>query len=87
VINSSSLKNARAARERRGYYSAGTNSPKVREKLMEKRKKKKYEKPRLRGISLDARTVVLGFCKTQSANWGPGESECNFPACCSSCGS
>jgi len=31
---------------------------------MEKDKKKKYEKPEVTRISLDAKCAVLGFCKT-----------------------
>ena len=42
---------------------------------MEKRVKKKYEKPRVRKIKLDARCAVLGFCKT-TGNLGSGVPHC-----------
>jgi hypothetical protein len=38
-------------------------------------KKKKYEKPRLTRITLDARTAVLGFCKG-AAGGGPVQNGC-----------
>jgi hypothetical protein len=38
-------------------------------------KKKKYEKPRLTRITLDAQTAVLGFCKG-AAGGGPVEGTC-----------
>jgi hypothetical protein len=53
---------------------------------MEKRVKKKYEKPTVTRINLDAKCAVLGFCKT-SGSVGPGWSDCNAPAYCWSPGS
>ena len=38
---------------------------------MQEEKKKKYEKPKLTKIRLDAKCAVLGFCKT-SGKKGPG---------------
>jgi len=38
---------------------------------MQEEKKKKYEKPKLTRIRLDAKCAVLGFCKT-SGKAGPG---------------
>ena len=38
---------------------------------MEKDKKKKYEKPQITKVKLDAECAVLGFCKTPSS-FGPG---------------
>jgi len=53
---------------------------------MEK-KKKRYEKPKLQKIRLDAKCAVLGFCKT-NANMGPGVPNCGQPfAPCSGNGS
>ena len=51
--------------------------------MMEKNKKKKYEKPKVTRINLDARTAVLGFCKTTGtlgpmvANCGQGVAPCS----------
>jgi hypothetical protein len=43
---------------------------------MEKdQKKKKYEKPEVTRITLDAKCAVLGFCKTTSAA-GPAATGC-----------
>jgi hypothetical protein len=33
---------------------------------MEKNRKKKYDKPKLKRVNLDAKCAVLGFCKTSS---------------------
>lgn len=42
--------------------------------MMEQKEKKQYEKPRITRIKLDARTAVLGICKTSGAGgptlWG-----------------
>jgi hypothetical protein len=58
---------------------------------MEKKVKKKYEKPRITRISLDAKGAVLGFCKTESLGVrGPGQvllNHCNPPAGCYTLGS
>ena len=35
------------------------------------KKKKKYSKPDIKKIRLDAKTAVLGFCKTDSSTGGP----------------
>jgi len=54
---------------------------------MEKKVKKKYEKPRVTRVSLDAKAVVLGFCKAESIG-GPGYlNHCNPPLGCKSIGS
>jgi len=42
---------------------------------MEEKEKKPYEKPEVTRINLDARTAVLGICKTSGAG-GP-----TFPGC------
>ena len=54
---------------------------------MDETKKKKYEKPEAKRIHLDAKTAVLGFCKTTGSlgpladncgvggGWGPCSSE------------
>jgi hypothetical protein len=34
---------------------------------MDKKNKKKYVKPKVTKIKLDAKTAVLGFCKTNSS--------------------
>jgi len=39
--------------------------------MMEKNKKKRYEKPKVTRINLDVRAAVLGFCKTTGSG-GPG---------------
>jgi len=49
-------------------------------------KEKRYEKPKVTKIRLDARTAVLGFCKTISSG-GPGWTDCDAPAYCSAPGS
>jgi len=55
--------------------------------LMEKNQKKKYEKPTVKKIRLDAKTAVLGFCKT-TAIVGPSGPGCGVPGPgCSSAGS
>jgi len=54
---------------------------------MEKKGKKKYEKPRVTRIKLDAKGAVLGFCKINGALWGPGNSDCNYPGYCTAEGS
>ncbi len=50
---------------------------------MEKEKKKrKYEKPKVTKIKLDAKCAVLGFCKTMGTG-GPTGTGCGppLPAC------
>ena len=42
---------------------------------MDNKTKKKYEKPKITKISLDAKTAVLAVCKT-SGKFGPGKSGC-----------
>jgi hypothetical protein len=54
---------------------------------MEKKEKKKYEKPKVMKVKLDPRTAVLGFCKA-SGSAGPAALNCGFPASpCSAQGS
>jgi hypothetical protein len=54
---------------------------------MKKKVKKNYEKPRVTRVNLDAKTAVLGFCKTQSS-FGPSGTSCGVPAApCSGDGS
>ena len=43
-----------------------------------KSKKKKYEKPEVKRVSLDAKCAVLAFCKS-SGNLGPDGAECGLP--------
>jgi hypothetical protein len=52
------------------------------ESRMEKDKKKEYEKPVVKRVSLDAECAVLGFCKT-TGSMGPSGSGCGqpFPQC------
>jgi hypothetical protein len=40
--------------------------------------KKRYEKPTLKKVKLDAKCAVLGFCKT-TGKIGPGRSNCGVP--------
>ena len=40
--------------------------------------KKRYEKPMLKKVKLDAKTAVLGFCKV-TGKIGPGRSNCGVP--------
>jgi len=55
--------------------------------MMESKEKKKYEKPKVTRIKLDARTAVLGICKTSGAG-GPGNFNCDdFGAPCVDAGS
>jgi len=54
---------------------------------MEKKQKKKYNKPKVTKIKLDAECAVLGFCKT-SPGVGPGKPNCGVSGiACSSNGS
>jgi hypothetical protein len=46
--------------------------------MMEEKQKKKYVKPTVRKIKLDAKTAVLGFCKTVQSI-GPIGSSCGQP--------
>ena len=50
---------------------------------MEKKKKKKYVKPKLTKIYLDAECAMLGACKFVGAATGPNGSDCGlpFPSC------
>jgi len=49
--------------------------------------KKRYEKPRLKKVQLDAKCAVLGFCKI-TGKFGPGRSNCGVPvSMCFSAGS
>jgi len=43
--------------------------------MMDNIKKKKYEKPKVTRIKLDAKTAVLGICKTSGAG-GPNSYGC-----------
>jgi hypothetical protein len=54
--------------------------------LMEEKQKKKYVKPTVRKIKLDAKTAVLGFCKN-GGFIGPQGMGCGQPAPCNSQGS
>ena len=56
---------------------------------MNKKNKKKYERPRLTRVKLDARCAVLGFCKANTAGAvGPAAIVCGLPfAPCSASGS
>jgi len=63
-----------------------TNQPNPVEGSMEKKAKKKYEKPTVTRIKLDAKCAVLGFCKIEGTT-GSGWSDCNAPAYCWSPGS
>jgi hypothetical protein len=49
---------------------------------MPENKKKKYRKPEVKKIKLDAKTAVLGFCKN-GGQGGPSGTGCGlpFPAC------
>jgi hypothetical protein len=51
-------------------------------KSMSENKKKKYRKPEVKKIKLDAKTAVLGFCKN-TGQGGPNGTNCGlpFPAC------
>lgn len=53
---------------------------------MEEKKKKKYIKPELTKIKLDAKCAVLGFCKINGGN-GPNGANCGNPLSCFSQGS
>jgi hypothetical protein len=44
-------------------------------KPMDTKPKKKYEKPKITRIKLDAKTAVLSVCKT-SGVFGPGKTGC-----------
>ena len=46
------------------------------------RLKKPYAKPEVKKIHLRPEEAVLGGCKT-SSSYGPGQSQCTFPAPCS----
>jgi hypothetical protein len=53
---------------------------------MKRKKKKKYEKPRITKIRLDAECAVLGFCKN-SGFGGPAAANCAAITPCSNPGS
>ena len=53
---------------------------------MDNIKKKKYEKPKVMKIKLDAKCAMLGFCKT-SGPVGPGVPNCAMPVPCTNQGS
>ena len=54
---------------------------------MDTKIKKTYEKPKITRIKLDARTAILGICKTSGAG-GPGYINCdNLGAPCETTGS
>ena len=46
---------------------------------MMKKIKKKYEKPEIRRIKLDAQTAVLSVCKTTGPGGGPTSQLCGPP--------
>jgi len=48
------------------------------EAVMGQSGKKRYEKPELKKVQLDAKCAVLGFCKT-TGKIGPGKSNCGVP--------
>jgi len=45
------------------------------EAVMGQSGKKRYEKPRLKKVQLDAKCAVLGFCKV-TGKIGPGRTNC-----------
>jgi hypothetical protein len=53
---------------------------------MEKNKKKKYVKPMVTKIKLDAKCAVLGGCKISGGS-GPSGDDCGSPLYCHSAGS
>ena len=55
-------------------------------KAMEEKKKKKYVKPVVIKLSLDAKTAVLGGCK-MSGSAGPNGDDCGAFLTCHSAGS
>ena len=57
--------------------------------MEEKKKKKRYEKPSVTRVKLDAKCAVLGFCKMNMVGMvGPGAINCGLPATpCSAPGS
>jgi len=48
---------------------------------MEIKKRKKYVKPKVTRIKLDAKCAVLGGCKIGGDD-GPAGTDCSFPASC-----
>jgi uncharacterized ferredoxin-like protein len=50
---------------------------------MENKKKKKYVKPEITKIKLDAKCAVLGGCKIGGDD-GPNGTGCGFPTVCNS---
>jgi hypothetical protein len=53
---------------------------------MKTQKKKKYVKPEVTEIKLDAKCAVLGFCKGPGDD-GPNGTGCGAPTSCSNIGS
>jgi hypothetical protein len=49
---------------------------------MEIKKRKKYVKPEVTKIKLDAKCAVLGGCKIAGGAEGPGGTGCNAPLGC-----
>jgi hypothetical protein len=45
---------------------------------MDQSGKKRYEKPTLKKVKLDAKCAVLGFCKV-TGKIGPGRANCGVP--------
>ena len=54
---------------------------------MENEKKKKYAKPQVTKIRLDAKCAVLGFCKMVGGSGPYTGTDCDCPGCCSDSGS
>jgi hypothetical protein len=48
------------------------------EAVMDQSGKKRYEKPTLKKVKLDAKCAVLGFCKVAN-KIGPGKLGCGIP--------
>jgi hypothetical protein len=45
--------------------------------MEEENLKKKYERPKVTRIALDAKCAVLGFCKSSPSGSGPATSGCD----------
>jgi hypothetical protein len=54
---------------------------------MKTQKKKKYVKPEVTEIKLDAKCAVLGFCKISGDNGPNGDGACGSPLACEAHGS
>jgi hypothetical protein len=48
---------------------------------MEKNKRKKYDKPKLKRVNLDAKCAVLGFCKTTGGGVNIALANCGVSVC------